>query len=506
MEATAPDRRERLRAALGRTLRSPRKLARMVLASAFMLWALWFGWVLFSQVWFGGAPLDAYWLAAELPPGVLGLFMAIDGVVALARADLGIGALLPHAKRKARIEGYSRLALGASFYSIYFLRYIIRPFPFILLLVGALALIIGTGLPLFDVRSHPQQRQVDTEQHVENAEAPPPEGEVDMRPRLSRRTLVLGFATLAIGGAGLARFALMLPGLLARYTYRGHKDHVSAVAWSPDGTRIASGDWNGSVQIWDATTGGHIARCSGHGDTVIAVTWSPDGRRVASSAEDNTVRVWDSASGRPVWVQPARLSIVAWSPDGQWLAMTRDDDNTIHLLNPATGDTRVTFIQSSEMSALTWSPDSQKLAIGGYDGTVAIREVPTGRQLASYQVHSTTVSALAWSPDGRYLATGSDDKTAAVLRADTGRRISTYRGHGDTVNAVAWSPDASRLASASDDETVQVWSAATAARAYTWYGHANFVEAVVWSSNGSLIASGSWDTTVQVWQPDAPDL
>jgi WD40 repeat protein len=67
---------------------------------------------------------------------------------------------------------------------------------------------------------------------------------------------------------------------------------VTAVAWSPDGTRIASGSADKTVQVWDAADGGHVFTYWGHSDVVSALAWSPDGTRIASGSDDHTVQVW----------------------------------------------------------------------------------------------------------------------------------------------------------------------------------------------------------------------
>ena len=68
------------------------------------------------------------------------------------------------------------------------------------------------------------------------------------------------------------------------YTYRGHSSSVYAVAWSPDGKRIASGSDDKTVQVWDAANGGHVFTYRGHSNLVYAVAWSPDGKRIASGS------------------------------------------------------------------------------------------------------------------------------------------------------------------------------------------------------------------------------
>jgi len=81
------------------------------------------------------------------------------------------------------------------------------------------------------------------------------------------------------------------------YTYRGHTDEVTAVAWSPDGKRIASVSDDDTMQVWDAANGGHVhTYCEHAADPAVpaqAVAWSPDGKRIASGNRGG-VQVWDA--------------------------------------------------------------------------------------------------------------------------------------------------------------------------------------------------------------------
>jgi len=77
-------------------------------------------------------------------------------------------------------------------------------------------------------------------------------------------------------------------------TYLGHSASVNTVAWSPDGTRIASGGDDGSVQVWEASTGKNIFIYRVHTGKVNAVAWSPDGKSIASGSSDMTVQVWSA--------------------------------------------------------------------------------------------------------------------------------------------------------------------------------------------------------------------
>src|SRR5437660_1733541 len=86
------------------------------------------------------------------------------------------------------------------------------------------------------------------------------------------------------------------------YTYRGHSSIVTAVAWSPDGTLIASANQYRTVQVWDAATGRYVFTYRGHSSSVNGVAWSPDGKRIASASDDHTVQVWDAITGGDVFI------------------------------------------------------------------------------------------------------------------------------------------------------------------------------------------------------------
>ena len=301
------------------------------------------------------------------------------------------------------------------------------------------------------------------------------------------------------------------------FTYNGHSNYVSAVGWSPDGKRIASASGDGTVQVWDASNGGHVLTYRGHSGDVLTLAWSPNGQYIASGGLDATVQVWNAATGVHIYTYRGHSDAVydvAWSPEGERIASV-SNDGSVQIWDATTGKNVVAFRNPSSargeaapFNAVAWSPNGQRIVAGG-NGDVMVLDAATAKVLSYLGHNGGIVHALAWSPDGKYLAVGSSNETVELWNMATGNNFFNYSGHTADVLAVGWSPDGKRIASASSDGTVQVWDTLTGDHAYIYRGHADYywghftsgasVDAVAWSPGGKQIASGGSDNTVQVW-------
>ena len=85
---------------------------------------------------------------------------------------------------------------------------------------------------------------------------------------------------------------------------------INAVVFSPDDTRIATAGEDGTVKIWDTTTGQTVFVLRGHSASVLSVAFSPDGEKLASGSVDATVRIWEAPPGlnRPATAPSAAVA------------------------------------------------------------------------------------------------------------------------------------------------------------------------------------------------------
>ena len=260
---------------------------------------------------------------------------------------------------------------------------------------------------------------------------PQPGGVTGVSRRFVARGLALAAITLA--GGSLTWFLLSqeqpsrpvptptpIPVAIGRvlYVYRKHAALVNAVAWSPDGKRVASGADDATVQVWEPRTGGSILTYLGQKQQVEVVAWSPDGKLLASGGFVHTVQVWNATNGTPLLTYHGHTNAV----------MT-----------------------------VAWSPTSARIASGSYDTTIQVWDTADGGHVLTYRGHRSIVHTLAWSPDGKYLASASFDHTVQVWDAATSTPLLTYRGHAPfAANALAWAPDGTHIASGGNDQTVQI--------------------------------------------------
>lgn len=300
---------------------------------------------------------------------------------------------------------------------------------------------------------------------------------------------------------------------LARSTFTDTFAAVYGLAYSPDGSLLASAASTHDVRLWSGEDGRLIRILSGHTDSVMAVAFSPDGELLASCGRDQTIRLWHVRTGRAVQVIQASSRTVwsiAFHPNGELLA-SGGDDGRVHLWDVAFGDLYVALAgHRGLIRAVAFAPDGQTLASGGDDGGVYLWQVDDAEPEATtlhtvLQAHRQWVRDLAFSPDGQWLASGGGERIVHLWEVAAERRQATLTGHTAAVRALAFAPDGGTLACASDDKTIRVWAGNNSRFTdnqrprHVLRGHDDWAVALAYHPDSQTLATGSNDQTIRFW-------
>jgi hypothetical protein len=288
----------------------------------------------------------------------------------------------------------------------------------------------------------------------------------------------------------------------------GHTDRVLAVAFSPRDRVLVSGGSDRTLKVWDLRTGTVTSTIGPHAGKVEALAFSPDGRRVAAVTEvgDGTpgeVMLWElDGARRSVEFRGHEdgVNCVAFSPDGAILA-TGDQKGTIRLWDVATATSRgvIAKAHGDSVRALAFTPDGQSLVSGSWDHRAKLWEVASRRERRAFRGHAEGIWGVSISRDGALLATASSDHTLKLWDLQTGEERRTIQAHAREVSSVAFSPDGRLVATGGWDHRVKLWETATGKERAAFPGHEDAVWAVAFSPDGRTLASAGLDRKIRLW-------
>lgn len=292
----------------------------------------------------------------------------------------------------------------------------------------------------------------------------------------------------------------------------GHNHQVLAVAFSPDGSLLASGSADTTICLWDSTERRLRSTLRGHTHWVRSLAFSPDGAHLISGGGDQTIRIWDLAEQRVLEVLRGHTHVIralALHPDGALLASGGLDD-TIRLwdLRRRQHDPAIRTIRGhvTTVRALAFSHDGARLATGDGKGLVRLWPVEMSNLTASMPRtlpgRGMQVNRVTFSPDDRWLASADDDRAVRIWDLAGFQLVSVLRGHKGAVHAVRFAPQGNLVVTAGYDGDIYMWEIAAPAQARLLNilsGHTLEINALLFTPDASQLISGAADNTIRVW-------
>jgi WD40 repeat protein/serine/threonine protein kinase len=256
-----------------------------------------------------------------------------------------------------------------------------------------------------------------------------------------------------------------------------HSEGITAVAWSPTGSVIASGSGlsaGGPIRLWDAASGKPLGALEGHTCWISQLIFSADSLRLYSAGIDHTIRIWDVGQRRCLATLRGSSHEVyglALSPDGTtlasgckdgvvafWSALPRPEEELPRLIELGQFDWAAFAREAFAPAA--FAPDSRVLAVARA-GTVSLFDLATSKEIGQLPALGADVSTVAYSPDGTLLVSASQSGRIRVWSCAERRLLRELDGHKELIFGLRFRADGTRLLSFDAKGNAIWWDALT---------------------------------------------
>jgi WD40 repeat protein len=247
-----------------------------------------------------------------------------------------------------------------------------------------------------------------------------------------------------------------------------HTDWVTAVAFSPDSTKLVTGGDDSEGRVWSVPEGKQLAVLEGHSDWLNSVAFSPDGKYVVTGSLDGTARIWDWPKKKTIKTIHAIDSVgsASFDPSGRYLLTTvgTPHDYAIRVWDwrkNVKKPFRTLLGHTGAVTHANWSPHGTYIVSSSNDGTARVWDWRHGKPLSVLRGQTGALEDASFGANSRYVVTTSSDGTTWIWDWRTGTAVTETSYQRDVVHSGEFSPDGRRVLTASDDWSADIFTCET---------------------------------------------
>ncbi|KAL7625104.1 hypothetical protein AAE478_004318 [Parahypoxylon ruwenzoriense] len=269
---------------------------------------------------------------------------------------------------------------------------------------------------------------------------------------------------LASCGSGKQVFIWDVPSFELLHRLEDHEGGVGNLAWSWDDTMLVTCCQDRYARLWDATTGTLLKKLDRCQEPVTGCVWAADGQTFVTGALDKSHSLiqWN-LSGEKVydWNSSHRVEDLAVSPDGHWL-VAMDGKNHIHVYNFITRELEYEMDLQVRLTSVSISQNSRHLLVNHQNGVAQVIDLILREPVQSYTGHTGEKFMIRSSfggADENFVISGSEDGLIHIWHKVSAQLVEKLSGHTLSCNSASWSPtDPCLFASCGDDGKIKMFA------------------------------------------------